>query len=347
MSQKLFIQRPSENFTQIPNELINDNRFNNYSKYGLYAKLLIISLYQNDARSWTPTRKLEAEKLGVSYATFNNRVLPVAKELGWLSITQENSRGRNATWSITIPKACQDVSYGETPGVSPGETQYNTNIYNTNTAENFRKEDFDIRSAILSETPTRAITLARKALREETLELSEVIKLLSTHVSNRHSHLSKTPMFAIRLEAYKNDEEHVKEHVKLANLWIAIREDLTGVHQSSDSKEFTKIIGITKNLLKKYPYSQIYWTMVKIVSSNVEDMKFMVNGPQTVEFLIKKYASSYRAIRESDLRSRDSRDRILIAKVKEEEEEKNRLEENLKSEDSESGRLLRLLKWDD
>jgi len=355
MAQKLFIQRPGENFTQIPNELINDKRFNSYNKYGLYAKLLIISLYQNDARSWTPTRRGEAEKLGVSDATFNNRVLPVAKELGWLSITQEGSRGRNATWSITIPSYCQDVSPADTPGispadtpgVSPGETQYNTIIYKTNTAKNFLDEKAELRAKILGATPTEAITFSRRALKDEKLELSEIRNLLAVHVSSEHAHLSKTPMFAIRLALYKNEELSVKDHVKIGNLWVALREDLTGISQATGSREFTKIIGITKNLLKKYSYSQIYWTITKVVSSSIDDTKFLSNGPHTIEFFIKKYSDEYRAIRESSLRSRDSHDRILREREIEDKQYKEQLEKVGQENQEESGRLLRLLKWDD
>jgi hypothetical protein len=347
MSQKLFIQRPSENFTQIPNELINDNRFNDFKKYGLYAKLLVINLYQHDTRVWSPTRKDEADRLGVSQATFNNRILPIAKKLGWVVISNEGSRGRNATWTITIPKFCQDVSPGETPGVSPGETLYNTIIYNINSSEISEKEPFDLKKQILSETSTRAITLARKALREESLELSEVKVLLASHVSLRYAHFSKTPMFAIRLHAYSNDELDAKEHVKITNLWVALREDYTGVAYSNSSKEFSKISGIVKNLLKKYSYSQIYWTLTKVVASNSEDTKFLTNGIHTLEFFIKKYADEYRGIRESGLRSKNSHDRILVERELEDREYAEQLEKSKQENQPESGRLLRLLKWDD
>lgn len=347
MSQKLFIERPSENFTQIPNELINDNRFNRFNKYGLYAKLLIISLYQNNARLWSPTRKGEAEKLGVSQATFNNRVLPVAKELGWLSISNEGSQGRNATWTITIPSTCQDVSPGETPGVSPGETLYNTIIYNTNSSENFKNENIDIKTQILNELPTRAITLARKALREEVLELSEVKKLLSKHVDAKYSHFASTPMFAIRLESYNTDEQSKSDAVKISNLWVALREDFTGISQATDSKEFTKISAISKNLLKKYSYSQIYWTLTKVVSTSVEDTKFLINGPHVLEFFVKKHAEEYRAIREAGLRSRNSHDKILRERERENREYAEQLERSKNEIKPEAGRLLRLLKWDD
>jgi hypothetical protein len=347
MAQKLFIQRPSENFTQIPNELINDNRFNEYNKYGLYAKLLIISLYQNDARSWTPTRKGEAEKLGVSEATFNNRILPVAKSLGWLSISQDSSRGRNATWSITIPEGCQGVSPGDMPGVSPGDTLYNTILYKTNTSETFEDETLILKRNILEESPVRAITLARKALRENKLELSEIKKLLANHVSEQQAHLSSTPMFAIRVNSYRTEESHVSPDTKIANLWISLREDLTGLSSATESKEFIKIKSIVKNLLKKYSYEQTYWTLTKVVSSSSDDARFLANAPQVIEFFVKKHVGEYRSIREASLRSRDSRAKIILDREIEDRNYQEQLADINTENQGESGRLLRLLNWDD
>jgi len=345
MEQKIFIERPSEHFTQIPNELLQDKRFNEFKKYGLYAKLLIMNLYQHDARIWSPTRKGEADNLGISTSIFNNRVLPIAKTLGWLEISNEGSRGRNGTWIITIPNICQPVSTGDTPGVSKGDTLYNTITYNTNTSEFSEDEKINIINSILTADPSRAITIARKALREEKLELSQIKKALKTHVSARHEHLSNTPMFAIRIEEYKSEENSTKDYIKLANLWISLREDITGLPSVADSSEFKKIVGIMKNLLKKYSYSQIYWTITKVVSSSSEDTKFMSNGPNTVEFFVKKYAKDYRAVRESELRSEESHDRISKQRELEDEEYKEQREKNQTEVNENAGRLLKLLNW--
>lgn len=342
MEQKLFIERPSENFTQIPNELLQDKRFNEFKKYGLYAKLLIMNLYQHDAKVWSPTRKGEADNLGISTSIFNNRVLPIAKMLGWLEISNEGSRGRNGTWIITIPNICQPVSTGDTPGVSTGDTLYNTIIYNKTTSENSEDEKIDVYKEILNAEPGKAITIARKALRDETLELSQIKKSLATHVTPRHAHFIKTPMFAIRLESYKTDESHVKEHVKLSNLWVALREDVTGVPSIETGKEFQKIVSMAKNLLKKYSYAQIYWTITKVVSESLEDTQFLIKGFNTIEFFVKKHALVYRSIRESGLRSEESHDRIRIQKELDAEETSLipivDVNEN-------AGRLLKLLNW--
>lgn len=345
MEQKIFIERPSENFTQIPNELLQDKRFNEFKKYGLYAKLLIMNLYQHDSRVWSPTRKGEASNLGISTSIFNNRVLPVAKSLGWLEISNEGSRGRNGTWIITIPDICQPVSTVDTPGVSKGDTLYNTIIYKTNTSENSEDEKISLINSILTSEPTKAITIARKCLRDEKLELFQIKKALKAHVKPEHAHLSNTPMFAIRLEDYKSNPEKTKEHIKLANLWISLREDLTGVPSVSESREFQKIVGIMRNLLKKYSYSQIYWTVTKVVSSSSEDTKFMVNGPNTVEFFVKKYAKDFRAVRESDLRSIEAHDRILTQRELEDKEYEEQSKINQVEADENAGRLLGLLGW--
>jgi hypothetical protein len=345
MEQKIFIERPSENFTQIPNELLQDKRFNKFKKYGLYAKLLVMNLYQHDARSWSPTRKGEADNLGISTSIFNNRVLPIAKQLGWLEISNEGSRGRNGTWIITIPDICQPVSTGDTPGVSTGDTLYNTITYNTNTSEFSEDEKINLINSILNSEPTRAITIARKALRDEKLELSQIKNALKKHVTPRHAHLANTPMFAIRLEEYKSEADKTKEHIKLSNLWVSLREDVTGVPSVSDGNEFRKIVGIIKNLLKKYSYSQVYWTVTKVVSSSVEDMKFMVNGPNTIEFFVKKYAKDFRAIKESDLRSEEAHDRILAQRELEDKEYEKQRNRNQTEVDENAGRLLKLLNW--
>jgi hypothetical protein len=340
MEQKIFIERPSENFTQIPNELLNDTRFYEHKKYGLYVKLLIINLYQHDAKTWSPTRKDEAKNLGVSTTIFNNRILPVAKKLGWLEISNEGSRGRNGTWIITIPDISQPVSTVDTPGVSKGETLYNTIIYNTNSSENSEEENSKVFNSIVNAEPKKAITIARKALREESLQLSQIKRALSKHVSPNHAHFSETPMFAIRIQEYKTEEKPTKEFSKLANLWVSLREDITGIPAVSENKEFMKIVGTTKNLLKKYSYAQIYWTITKVVSSNVDDTRFMINGPGTIEFFVKKYASEYRSLKELDLRRSEVHARISDDNSRELDESKNH-----KESDENAGRLLRLLNW--
>lgn len=161
--------------------------------------------------------------------------------------------------------------------------------------------------------PLKAITLSRKFLREEQLTLSQVKLALSSHVDLAYSQFSVNPMFAIRLKEYSgNTESKDNEAVKLANLWVSLREDVTGVPFGSSSKEFSKIIGIAKNLLRKYSFTQVLWTLKKVVSENVSDTEFLASsGVTTLEFFVKKHAKEYQAIRDHRLHISSSRDTML------------------------------------
>lgn len=348
MGQKLILENSSSNFTKIPNELIEDERFYEYNKYGLYAKLLIMNLYRH-GEGWSPTRSSEAKMLGVSQGTLANRVIPVAKKLGWLSITEDSPPGRNYTWSITIPKNCQPVTPGETGVVSPGETLSKTIFSKTNSSENDSEEaepekrPEEALREIAMETPEVSVKLAREYLRKETITLSQAKAALRYQIPEEYVRMSETPFFALKLSEVA--KKQLKENYTVATLWASLREDIHGVPAAEKTnKEFTKNLGIASNLLKKYSYQQIRWTMLKIVLSNKGDLPFLVEGgPQKIEFFVKKYASEYRAISETNLRVKN-----VYGKIEEQttvELPEVLLLEEHDAPDENTGRLLSLLGW--
>lgn len=182
------------------------------------------------------------------------------------------------------------------------------NKNNSSDSSNRNKVDSDLMRELRSEEDSlKAITKARKFLREESLTLSQVKMSLMQHVDLEYSAFSSNPMFAIRLKQALDKNDSSKDHMKLANLWIALREDVNGVPFANESKEFVKIAGIAKNLLKKYSFNQIIWTIKKVVLENKSDAEFMCNGMNTVEFFVKKHAKVYQDIRDQRLRINSTR----------------------------------------
>lgn len=107
MQVKSIIRRPVSFYSQIPNELIMDNRFNASKQTALALRLLLYTFMKPD--NWQFYRENIAEELGMSLSTLD-RAIRSAKELGWLSIEQEDITSKEGkvlfvrpVWNVTIP----------------------------------------------------------------------------------------------------------------------------------------------------------------------------------------------------------------------------------------------------
>lgn len=100
---KSVIKRPTSNYSQIPNELIYDKRFNSNKQSAMALRLLLYIFSKPD--NWQFYRETVAEELGVSVPTLD-RMIREAKELGWLDIQHADGKAvsRRPVWVVTIPE---------------------------------------------------------------------------------------------------------------------------------------------------------------------------------------------------------------------------------------------------
>ena len=179
------------------------------------------------------------------------------------------------------------------------------------------KEDYmaEIRTQA---NPQDAISIARKHLRDENLTLSQIKLALNAFIDTDFSAFAANPMFAIRLAEYSQEGCKVSEQHRIVNLWVSLREDLTGIPVQNSGKEFARLVAIARNMLKKYSFKQILWVMKKVVRESKNDAEFMSKGVNSIEFFIKKHSSEYQAIRDHRLHLDKSHARINDSQEEEE-----------------------------
>jgi len=196
-------------------------------------------------------------------------------------------------------------------------------------------------------SPEDALKFGRKLLREEKVTLAEVNSVLKSKVDEEFASMISTPRFAISLHtALYNAEEKSSDIKRVTSLWSSLREDFAGVSgSSSSSREYSKISAIVKNLLSKYSYQQIIWSMKKTVERSISDAEFMANGVTTLEFFVKKYAKEYQGMRNEMLNLKSSRANIGLLEEQRKADEESLKVDNENVGDENTGRILDLLGW--
>lgn len=136
------IERPTSRFTQVPNELINDNGFHQNGIDGFRALSLVLRIFSKPP-TYRFYRLSLAEELEFSTSQLD-RAIKVAKELGWLDILPveyiKNDHGRiigsRNIWKVTIPAkytGLSDTDKGVSPEADKGVSPEVAKLSNTKT----------------------------------------------------------------------------------------------------------------------------------------------------------------------------------------------------------------------
>lgn len=198
--------------------------------------------------------------------------------------------------------------------------------------------------SLSSLSPSQAIEQARAVYASGNFSLKEINQALSSHVDPIHSHYQHLPRFAIRLQSFKNQEKDQKDQKKLLSLWLSLQEDVTGSQISSSQGAYSKLSSVAKNILKKYPYRQVYWTICKVAAESVEDTEFLSKNLSTLDFFLRKHSNRYNQVYEESLRRKNINANI---KQNEIEEEDKYMQSSDVSITETTGNLMRLMGWSD
>lgn len=207
--------------------------------------------------------------------------------------------------------------------------------------EKSSEKNMDLRS-LSALSPSQAVEQARSLYVSEQFTLKEINAALSVHVASSQSHYLHLPRFAMRIQSIKNEDVGMKDQKKLVSLWLSIQEDVTGSQISSTQGAYSKINSVVKNLLKKYSYNQLYWTICKVAAESLEDTEFLSKNISTLDFFARKHGGRYNEVREEALRRKKigaNIDRKFV------EDEDKYMETSDIAVTETTGNLLRLSGW--
>jgi hypothetical protein len=158
---------------------------------------------------------------------------------------------------------------------------------------------------------------ARKAL-SVGVPLQEVNSLLAMGLPEEFSLFKQYPRLGYRLYSLKHSDKEARrrDYIKLGNLWSALHEDITGIDISEASDKFKEIRGFYKaNVLSKYSFNQIFWTLKTAVFNNTNNIQFLSSGYRNLLTLVEQNAYKYNAAQESKA-DQDINDKIQEERLK-------------------------------
>lgn len=152
----------------------------------------------------------------------------------------------------------------------------------------------------LTTEQTNAILLRRKEMKNALFpQLPRTSLVLSEEDVSNYERLN-------RVYNYYKDSKDTKQFVDnavlfIGRLWEAIAADVTGVYQyystdkSTYSKNYKKMLAVTKKLVNIYSPNQIIWTLKHILQTK-SDLDFLVKDITTLKSLVDKYSKDFQTI---------------------------------------------------
>lgn len=144
--------------------------------------------------------------------------------------------------------------------------------------------------------PLSAISQARKAIN---LGANRVMveRMLMKRAPQAFYH-EKMPRFSIMLGAVHNAESISKysEQTRIVRLYTAFKEDVTHTYtppKGEGSSEWMELAHAARELLEKFSYEQIVWTMRTLTKGQKTTLEFAAQGIHTMHRVINQHAKDY------------------------------------------------------
>lgn len=148
---------------------------------------------------------------------------------------------------------------------------------------------------------------AEKAAAEamkEGASLSVVNSRLAPRVPTEYSKYARFPRFANKLHFYETTDKGIGKasHIKLANMWKSLVEDVTGANYGEKASFYTEVMGAYKrHLVSKYSFEQCLWTLKRAIANEAK-LRFLVQGGRNLITLVHQHSKEYHELREQAMR---------------------------------------------
>lgn len=203
---KSIIVRPTSSYSQIPNELILDSRFNENKHTSLAFRLLCYVF--SKPNNWQFYRKSVAKELGLTLPTLD-RIIRAAKDLGWLEIESVEEDGRlYHVWYVTIPDPELATPLSEVDNTPLSESD-NTSLSESDNTPLSQADKHN--KTVLSKTVLSKTVSSNKAKTDKTVEDEDCERFVKLYNDNR----GKLPEIRIMNEGRnKKIKSFIKAHGK-------------------------------------------------------------------------------------------------------------------------------------